>query len=291
MELKMVSDHEIIRKVNSKSKKMTVGYHKLRTVEIGDCAFADDVAIIASTEKNLQFNVNLWIEELENKEMKVNINKTKVMVITNNKERRISIKIKNQTVEQVDNVKYLGAIIDKTGKIEEEINNRIATTAKLFYGINRGFINKKEISNKTKLTVYKTVYLPTLLYGSETWVLTEKQHKKIQVQEMKYLRKVAGVTIMDKIRNEEIRERLKIESVRKYMEKAKLRWWGHMKRLSAERQVRQVWEARTTGKRKQGRPNKTWDKDMYEIMDRRGLNWKQAEIMAQDRTIWRAVVK
>lgn len=282
---------EIIRNVSSKRKKMVVGHHKLKPVEVGDCVFADDVAVMANTERSLQFNVNLWMEELENKEMKVNISKTKVMVITNNKERRASININNQTVEQVDNIKYLGITIDRTGKMEEEINNRIATTTKLFHGINRGFLNKKEISSKTKLTIYKTVYLPTLLYGSETWVMTEKLHKKIQVLEMKYLRKVAKVTIMDKIRNEEIRERLEIENVKKHIEKAQLRWWGHMKRLPEERQVRQVWEARTTGRRKKGRPSRTWDKEVDEIMNRRGLNWNQAEIMARDRTIWRAVVK
>lgn len=39
--------------------------------------------------------------------MKVDINEIKVLMITNNKERRTSIKIKDQTVEQIDNVKYL----------------------------------------------------------------------------------------------------------------------------------------------------------------------------------------
>lgn len=102
--------------------------------------------------------------------------------------------------------------------MKKEIN-RIATTTKWFYAINSGLFIKKEICNTTKLTIYKTVYLPTLLYGYNTWVLKEELHKKIQVQKIKYLRKVAKVTIIDKIKNEGIRKRLKIESVGIYIEK------------------------------------------------------------------------
>lgn len=122
-------------------------------------------------------------------------------------------------------------------------------------------------------------------------VLTEKLHKKIQVLEMKYLRRTANVTIMDKIRNDDIRERLKIDSVRRYIEKAQLRWWGHMKRVPEERQSRQVWEAKTTGRRKRGRPSMTWDKEVEELLKSRGLSWNQAENLARDRNTWRKVAK
>lgn len=47
-------------------------------------------------------------------------------------------------------IKYLGTIIDNTGKFEEEINNRISLTVKLYHSMKRCFINKKEISIKIK---------------------------------------------------------------------------------------------------------------------------------------------
>lgn len=81
------------------------------------------------------------------------------------------------------------------------------------------------------MTVYKSMYLPTLLYRCETRVITEVMQRRFQAAEMKYLRRVANVTIMDKIRNEKIRNQLETECAKKYMQKAKLRWWGHLNRL------------------------------------------------------------
>lgn len=51
--------------VSSKNKAMTMGYHTLKPVEMGDSVFGDDVAIMANTETSLQFNINLWAKKLE----------------------------------------------------------------------------------------------------------------------------------------------------------------------------------------------------------------------------------
>ena len=50
--------------------------------------------------------------------------------------------------------------------------------------------------------------VPMMTYGCESWVLKEKEKYRLQATEMSILRKVAGVTRMDHIRNEEIRHRL-----------------------------------------------------------------------------------
>ena len=47
-----------------------------------------------------------------------------------------------------------------------------------------------------------------MTYGCESWVLREKKEVKLQATEMNVLRKVAGVTRLDCIRNDEIRQRL-----------------------------------------------------------------------------------
>lgn len=73
---------------------------------------------------------------------------------------------------------------------------------RLFQALSKDFLNNKHISNKMKMTVYKTIYAPT--YGCENWILLGHQ-RRIQTTEMKYLRKVQGVKGMDKIKNKEIR--------------------------------------------------------------------------------------
>jgi hypothetical protein len=63
---------------------------------------------------------------------------------------------------------------------------------------------------KTQQKFYKVMATPTLLYGSETWILNARDKSRIQASEMRFLRSVKRCTMEDKIRNEEIREELRI---------------------------------------------------------------------------------
>ena len=61
--------------------------------------------------------------------------------------------------------------------------------------------------------MYNTKVKPTLLYGSETWTLQNRHMKKLQATEMRCLRKVEGVTRMDRMRSDDIRQSLRQEDV------------------------------------------------------------------------------
>ena len=61
-------------------------------------------------------------------------------------------------------------------------------------------VDCKEFSKTTKLRVYNAIVKPTQLYGCETlWTLLNRHMKKLQAREMRYVRKVEGVTRMDKM--------------------------------------------------------------------------------------------
>ena len=64
---------------------------------------------------------------------------------------------------------------------------------------------------KTKVRVYEALVLSVLLYNSETWTLKAKDEAKLRVFEMMVLRKICGVSLRDRRRNEEIRATLEIE--------------------------------------------------------------------------------
>ena len=53
--------------------------------------------------------------------------------------------------------------------------------------------------------MYKTVVRPAMMYGAETWGVKKAQEKKLDVAEMRLLRRMNGVTKLDRIRNERIR--------------------------------------------------------------------------------------
>ena len=82
----------------------------------------------------------------------------------------------------------------------------------------------RELSWKAKVEVYNAVVVPMMTYGCESWVLREKKEVKLQATEMNVLRKVAGVTRLDCIRNDEIRQRLQQRSIVEVVKERRLNW-------------------------------------------------------------------
>ena len=63
-----------------------------------------------------------------------------------------------------------------------------------------------------------------------------------------------GVTLKDRLRNEEVRRRTTVTtSVVTIVKRSKLRWYGHLLRKDEEEVVWQVWEEPIKGKRSRGR--------------------------------------
>ena len=74
------------------------------------------------------------------------------------------------------------------------------------------------------------VVQPAMLYAVETLPMTSRHAKKLKVTEMKMLRWSCGHTRKDHVRNDQIQEKLQVESIRESNRKARLRWFGHVKR-------------------------------------------------------------
>ena len=69
-----------------------------------------------------------------------------------------------------------------------------------------GVICDRRVPARVKGKVYKVAVRPAMLYGLETVALTKRQEAEMEVAELKMLRFSLGVTRMDKIRNEYIRD-------------------------------------------------------------------------------------
>jgi hypothetical protein len=82
----------------------------------------------------------------------------------------------------------LWVIITNDGRIDKEINNRIKKANQIYYEINNALLGKKEVDLKTKIQIYKSVYILTLIYGAESWPLTTKHENRIIATETKFLR-------------------------------------------------------------------------------------------------------
>ena len=72
--------------------------------------------------------------------------------------------------------------------------------------------------------------------------MTSSHVKKLEVTEMKMSRWACGHTLRDRVRNDNTRERLKVENITERCRKARRRWFGHVKRRDQEYDGRKTLE-------------------------------------------------
>ena len=122
-------------------------------------------------------------------------------------------------------------------------------------------LRSKAVSRTTKIRMYKTVIRPVVLYGSEAWCLTANDEKKLRIWERKVLRKIFGpICVAGYWRsrtNAEVRQLYGeldiVTEIRK-----RLRWLGHVERMSEERVVKRLYQNTPEGRRSVGRPRLRW---------------------------------
>ena len=78
---------KIMKECSRSVQKPVLSLKICKKVLMSECAFADDIPIIADSEDLLQNNLKIWNEELKKNDMKMNLNKTKVMATTEEEER------------------------------------------------------------------------------------------------------------------------------------------------------------------------------------------------------------
>lgn len=111
-----------------------------------------------------------------------------------------------------------------------------------------------------------------LLYGSEIWRLTENIKKIIETEEMDAIRRAARISRMERIRNEEMKEIMGIESsIIQDVERKQLIWYGHVERMEEKRLSKKAMKWIPPGRKKRGRPKRNWMKGIRKAMSVRDL--------------------
>jgi hypothetical protein len=185
-----------------------------------------------------------------------------------------TMKLDGNDIKEVETFTYLGSCINKNGKIQNEINER-KRKASNFHHLVKGLIRNRDTNNKCKIDIYKVYFI--LLYGAESWTCTKREESKIQAMEMKFLREILGKTRRDKIKNDDIREQLKIDDIKYNIERNRLKWYGHVMRMADERIPKRTLEMKLRGRRPRCRPRTRWMDQVMRDVEKRGKKWTQVK--------------
>ena len=149
--------------------------------------FADDIVVNAEEEEEADVLIDRLDRTTTRYKMEIGPDKTKVMTNNPNGFQR-EIKIKGQRLGEVENFKYLEAIISNEGS-KPEILSRIAQTTAALSRL-KIIWRDKNISLASKVKLMWMRILSTFLYACENWTLTAKKERRIQALEMRCYRRL-----------------------------------------------------------------------------------------------------
>ena len=143
--------------------------------------------------------------------------------------------IDEENLDVVDCFTYLGSKVTSSLSIEEEINSRIGKAAAKMAKLSKRVLENGKLTERTKMCVYKACVISTLLYGSETWTTYTSQERKLNSFHLRFLRRILGIKWQDKESNSVVLMRAGAPSMFAILSERRLRWLGHVKRMSPGR--------------------------------------------------------
>lgn len=159
--------------------------------------YADDTILLAESPAHLQSQLNQFSDYCERWKLKVNVDKTKIMIFGkrfNIKSDGLKFEYQGKTLEIVQHFKYLGVYYSSNGSFVYNVKQQYDKATKAMFGI----LSKckcHNLSHECQLDLFDKMLQPILLYGCEVWgfsnlSLIEKLHLKF----CKYILKVHSKT-------------------------------------------------------------------------------------------------
>ena len=250
--------------------------------------FADDVVLVDDSRTGVNRKLELWRQTLESKGFRLSRTKTEYMMCgfstTSCEEEEVSLD--GQVVPRKDTFRYLGSMLQEDGGIDEDVNHRIKA-GWMKWRQASGILCDKRVPQKLKGKFYRTAVRPAMLYGAECWPTKRRHVQQLGVAEMRMLRWMCGHTRKDRVRNDDIRDRVGVAPIEEKLVQHRLRWFGHIQRRPPEAPVHSGRLKRAENvKRGRGRPILTWE----ESVKRDLKDWSIDKELAMDRGAWKLAI-
>ena len=101
----------------------------------------------------------------------------------------------------------------------------------------QNLLSSRLLSKNLKIKIYRTIILPVVLYGCETWLMTLREECRLRVFENRALRRVFGPKRDEvtgewrKLHNEELNDLYSLPNILRVVKSSRMRWAGHVVRM------------------------------------------------------------
>jgi hypothetical protein len=126
-------------------------------------------------------------------------------------------------------------------------------------------LSSRLLSRNVNVKIYKTIILPVVLYGCQTWSLTSREEHRLREFENRVLRRIFGpkrdevIGEWRKLHSEELHNLYSTPDIIRQIKSRQMRWAVHVARMGDERKLYKVLVGKPEGKRPLGRPRRRWE--------------------------------
>ena len=157
--------------------------------------YADDADLVTHSVADMQLVMDRLSDACTRFGLTISIPKTKVMytVAPGEVYPEPDIYVNGNRLDDVKHFVHLGSMLSNDGSIDAEIKERISKASAAFGRLQSRVWSDKDLTQNTKLAVYKTCVLTTLLYASETWTPYRSQTKLLERSHQQCLRHILHI--------------------------------------------------------------------------------------------------
>ena len=123
---------------------------KLSSAIWNDLEFADDTAILSTSKEKIVHAMNSLFSVTHQWDLTISAPKTKAMVVSRTDGTTEELQFNTEVVEVVDEFKYLGSVLQRSGSAEADVKSRIDKASQAFGRLKRSVFQDKALSITTK---------------------------------------------------------------------------------------------------------------------------------------------